>query len=270
MSRPVAERIGVWLLAITFCIGVQLTGCRKQSSQGPFAPQLRGPVKDLVAIRAGNEISLSWTVPKNGTGKLVVNGLIKVQVCRRESTTNACNEAGEPLLLARGAIGSFSEKLPVALASGTPRLLYYFVELMDRNGGSTGVSNSVVTLAGAPPPPVQGLMAEMTTNGILLHWKPDTTVNDEEGLEVRLQRWEVAQVPATEAMREGLTAFPSIPEKDVSVKDGTGQALDQDIRNGKTYSYTAMRVFRTTVGGQTVELDGQLSRPVEINTVSKP
>ena len=86
---------------------------------------------------------LSWTMPRKGVRKLTVNGSIQVRVCQREGTTGTCTNVGEPLLLAPGATGSFSESLPAALVSGNPRVLYYSVELMDRSGKSTGLSNSV-------------------------------------------------------------------------------------------------------------------------------
>jgi hypothetical protein len=263
-----AKRLGKWLLAITACSGLILTGCRKPHVQGSLAPQLRGPVKDLAAVRIEHEINLSWTVPRSGTRKLVENGLIRVRVCRREAATAACSEAGEPLLLARGATGSFSEMLPAALASGRPRLLYYSVELMDRGGRSTGISNSVVTLAGAPPPPVQGLMAELTPDGVLLRWQPDTAGNSEGETEVLLRRWDVPQTQSSEAIRENSNPFLSKPEKELIVEDGVDQALDPDIRRGNSYDYSAQRVFRITVAGQTLELYGQSVPLVRVNTAS--
>lgn len=269
-ARLGTDEIGVrFLTAVALCVIAALSGCRKPSVQGPLAPQLRGPVKDLVAIRTGDEISLGWTVPKRGTGKLMVNGLIKVQVCRRESMTGDCTDAGAPWQLARGATGSFSERLPAALASGTPRLLYYSVELLNREGRSTGLSNSVTTLAGAPPQAVFGLTAAMTSRGVLLRWKPDGTANDTEETKVRLRRTEIIQTPATESMREGLAPFPpKPPEVDLFVQDGTGQALDTGIRAGNTYAYTVQRVFQVKINGQTLELDGQLSPQVLINTAN--
>jgi hypothetical protein len=203
IARLQTDKAGAWLAtAVALCIGGAQTACRRPSVQGPLAPQLRGPVKDLSAIRAGNEISLAWTVPKRGTGKLTVDGSLKVQVCRRESTSSDCADAGAPMLLARGATGSFSEKLPAALATGVPRLLYYSVELMTRDDRSTGLSNSVVTLAGASPP-VLGLAAEIAPEGVLLRWKPEIALSGAGAAEVRLCRREVILTSASEAMRGG-------------------------------------------------------------------
>jgi hypothetical protein len=272
IARPRAKAPALWLFAASACCASAiLAGCRKPGAQAPLAPQMRGPVTDLAAIRAADEISLVWTVPKKGTGKLAVNGSIEVQVCRRENTTGACIDAGKPQSLRRGAPGSFSERLPASLASGSPRLLYYFVELMDRRGRSTGLSNSVVTLAGAPPPPVEDLAAEMTDKGVRLRWKPAIAGSTAPETSVRLRRVEVNLAPATEAMREGIAAFPATsPGKELLANDESGQAFDGDFRKGATYEYTAQRVVRLAVGGQILEMAGPFSRAVRVNTTSEP
>lgn len=244
-------------------------GCRKTHAPGQTAPELRGPVKDLAAIRGGDQFWLTWTVPRKGTGKLDVNGKITVHVCRRESQSGTCTAAGGPLLLVRGATGSFSEELPSELASGAPRPLYYFVELMDRNGRSTGLSNSVATLAGAPPPVVDRLTADLTEKGVLLQWTPDSEAEGSMGAAIRIHRMRITKMtPSTASQPDSVT--PDLSGHDVVVDDGsrTGQALDTDIQRGETYEYSAQRVFRVTLAGQTLELAGQFSAPVLIETTT--
>lgn len=241
-------------------------GCRKPHVQGPPSPELRGPVRDLAAIRGGNKLWLGWSVPNRGTGKLAVNGSVNVLVCRRESLNGPCTTAGEPLLLARGARGSFSEQLPADLASGPPRALYYFVELLDRKGRSTGFSNSVVTLAGAPPPAVQGLTAQMTPKGVLLQWKPQAAGNSPATTVVLLRRVELITAPPTQATRQASAALPPPAEKDLTVAGTSSQALDTDVRSGVVYQYRAQRVVRVTVDGQTLELAGLYSSPARVDT----
>lgn len=257
-------RLAIILLAL--CVSGTIGGCRNPHARAVVAPELKGPIQDLAAVRAGDLITLSWTVPRRGMRKLTVEGFIKAQVCRHESMALPCQPAGAPMGLAPGARGTFSESLPAALASGQPRTLYYSVELLNRNGRSTGLSNYVCTLAGAPLPPVQGLTAERTQNGILLRWTPfiagDFPI-------VRIHR--VEAVAATEAMREGLTAAPTPPERNLLIDDGfRGHAVDTDISKDKTYFYEAQRVARIKVGTETLELAGWFSRPVQITTSSSP
>jgi hypothetical protein len=244
-------------------------GCRNTHAPVQTAPELRGPVKDLAAIRGGDQFWLTWTVPRKGTGKLDVNGKITVHVCRRESQSGTCTAAGGSLLLARGVTGSFSEKLPSELASGTPRPLYYFVELMDRNGQSTGLSNSVATLAGAPPPVVDRLTAELTEKGVLLHWTPHSEAEGAMGTAIRIHRTQITRMPPTPVSQPD-TQPSDLRVYDMMVDDGsrTGHALDTDIQLGESYEYSAQRVFSQVVGGQTLELAGQFSAPVDIDTTT--
>lgn len=243
-----------------------IPGCRNPRAQPPAAPELKGPVRDLAAVRAGDLITISWTVPRKGTRGLTVDGSIQAQVCRRESTAAPCEAAGAPMNLAPGARGTFSESLSGTLASGQPRALYYSVELMNRRAQSTGLSNHVATLAGAPLPPIQGLTAAMSDKGVLLRWTPfvagDFPV-------VRIHR--VEATVGSEAMREGLTALPTPAERNWLIDDGAlGQALDTDIREGKTYIYEAQRVARIKAGRDTLELGGWFSLPVQITISSRP
>jgi hypothetical protein len=256
------------ITAAALCATTILAGCRKPHVQGPLSPELRGPVRDLAAIRAGNKLWLGWTVPKRGTRKLAVQCSVKVRICWREGLSGPCTSAGDSLLVARGARGSFSEQLPAALASGPPRVLYYFVELLDRKGRSTGLSNSVATLAGAPPPAVHGLTAEMTPQGVLLRWKPEADGSRSSGSIIQLRRTELITAPPTEAMRQGSAAIPAPTEKDMIVEGKASQALDTNIRKGAVYRYRAQRVVQIMVNGQVLELAGQNSSPVKIDTSS--
>jgi len=102
-------------------------------------------------------------MPKKNTDKLLLKGSLPVRVCR--SICNAaggacgaasvtCGAAGSEFFLAPGTEGAFTETLPPALASGTPRAVAYFVEFRNRNGRSAGLSNAAVVLSGEAPPPV--------------------------------------------------------------------------------------------------------------------
>jgi hypothetical protein len=218
-------------------------------------------------------IWLSWTMPSRRVRNLTVNGSIKVRVCRRETTTGDCIEAGKPLDFAPGTTGSFSEELPTDLASGTPRVLYYFIELIDRKGKSTGSSDIVAMLAGAPPPVIRSLTAEMTDKGVLLRWTPQTSSESPSDAVVRLHRNEVYLTPASEAAREGSSGplFAATGE-DLLVEGGSrsGQTLDANIHQGSIYEYWAQRVIRVAAGNQILEMAGQLSGPVRIDTANGP
>jgi hypothetical protein len=234
-----------------------LAGCGTPGA--PQAPSLNlpQPVTDLSAIRAGNQVSLFWTMPKKNTDKLVIKGDVTVRVCRQEAV-GPCVDSGT-VTMAPGAAGSYSETLPALLSTGPPRVLKYFVELKNRNGRSAGLSNAVETLAGGPPDPVRGFTAEVNKAGVVLSWTPDG-----ENAVVRLQR-KLLTPPATKPQQGPMAPQPEPLEQNLLIEDvGQGRALDKSIHFGETYEYRAQRVARLTVNGNTMELAGELSPPVRV------
>jgi hypothetical protein len=212
---------------------------------------------DLSAIRAGDQVSLFWTMPKKNTDKLEIKGEVTVRVCRQEGV-GPCVDSGT-VTMAPGAAGSYSETLPALLSTGPPRVLKYFVELKNRNGRSAGLSNAVETLAGGPPDPVRGFTAEVNKAGVVLSWTPDG-----EKAAVRLQR-KVLTPPATKTQQGLMAPQPEPLEQNLLIEDvRQGRALDKSIHFGETYEYRAQRVARLTVSGNTMELAGELSPPVRV------
>jgi len=142
-------------------LGIGLSGCGTPGAPQPPSLNLPIQVTDLAAVRTGNQVALTWTMPKKNTDKLLLKDKVAVRVCRQVAVAAECETAGGYLLLAPGSGGSFSESLPTALSAGEPRMLRYFVELKNRNSRSAGLSNAAVVLAGEAPPAVAGLRAEV-------------------------------------------------------------------------------------------------------------
>jgi len=249
-----------------------LTGCGMPGAPLPPTLNLPVPVKDLAATRAGDEVSLTWTMPKKNTDKLLLKGNLHVVVCRREGGAGPCAPVAD-LQLSAGADGTFSETLPRALASGVPRQLSYFVEVRNSNGRSAGMSNAAVVLAGEAPVAVTGLATEVRKEGVVLHWNPDP--QEAAPTAIRLHRTLLTPVPAkTNAARQGPLAPPPEAAVLTLLVDASGRAgrspdraLDKNIHFGETYEYRAQRVARVTVDGKTQELDGPLSAPVRVEVL---
>lgn len=238
-----------------------LNGCKRASVSGPFAPG-SGPVKDLASIRAADQLTLTWTMPGKRAHQLAVDGRITVHVCWREGPAGPCTDWGETLHLAPGTTGFFSEQLPPALASGNARVIDYFVELMDRDDRSTGLSNRVPSLAGAPPPVVEGFTAAMTPGGILLRWTPPA--GPDSGTIVQIHRVRVVLRHPVET--DSAEPDPVPEERDLVAENGATQLVDKEFQSGETYVYSARRMARFTVGQQTLELASQPSSSVEVRT----
>jgi hypothetical protein len=256
-----------------------LAGCGTPGA--PLAPSLKlpDPVVDLSASRTGNQVYLTWTMPKRNTDKLLIKANIPVRVWREEES-GACLPVPGDHSFAPDAHGALTESLPTALAAGAPRSLTYFVELRNARGRSAGLSNAAVVLAGAAPDPVAGLSAQVRKDGVVLRWTPgpeaalasNTTV-------IRLDRKLIVPLPKSQSAarpssRQGILAPSPEPVEQtllVESEGGRGQApdrtLDKSIRFGETYEYRAQRVARVDVGGKTLELAGPLSDPVRVEAI---
>ena len=254
------------MLAVLACaLAVGLTGCGTEAAPQPPSLNLPDRVTDLAATRTGNQVSLTWTMPKKNTDKLLLRGDVHVRVCHKEDA-RPCESAGA-LMLAPGAAGNFKETLPAPLASGAPRSLSYFVDLKNRNGRSAGLSNAAVVLAGAAPAPVTDLSAEVRKAGVVLHWTAD-----EKDLAVRLHR-KLLTPPAAKPKQGMMAPAPEPVEEDLLVEAGShGRALDKSARFGEAYEYKAQRVIPIEADGQKLELDGDFSQPmrVEVKDVFPP
>ncbi|MGA3161893.1 MAG: fibronectin type III domain-containing protein [Terracidiphilus sp.] len=258
-------------LIAVLAAGLTLAGCGTPATPQPPSLKLPVPVEDLAAIRTGNQVTLTWTMPKKNTDKLLLKGAVPANVCRKEGAGN-CVAAGAALPVAPGAEGSFTETLPAELAAGAPRPLSYFVELRNHNGRSAGLSNAAVVLAGDAPAPVANLSAEVRKTGVVLRWAPLQTAAQESSA-IRLHRTLLNPPPAKpqqgqqgllapqpEPVDQNLLVDSCAPE---AVKGGC-RALDSSIRFGQVYEYRAQRVARIPVEGKTFELAGELSAPVRV------
>ncbi len=239
-------------------LALGLAGCGTPGA--PLAPSLNlpEPVTDLSAVRAGGTVTLTWTMPKRNTDKLILKNEIAVRVCRKEGS-GPCVDAGTPVMRKPAAMATFTDTLPAAEGAGDPRGLKYFVELKNARGRSAGMSNAALVLAGAPPEPVAGLKAEVRKSGVVLRW-----ASDGEHAPVRLVR--TLLTPPVKH-KEAVLGAPAEPvEQTLRVDDvDEARALDKTARFGETYAYRAQRVALVTVDGTTLELPGALSEPVTVD-----
>jgi hypothetical protein len=256
-------------LLVGLAAALTLGGCGMPGAPLPPTLNLALPISDLAAIRAGDSVSLTWTMPKKNTDKLLLKGNLQVRICRREGATGSCATISN-LQLAPEAAGKFNEILPAALTVGVARELSYFVEVRNRNGRSAGLSNPAVVLAGEAPAAITGLQAEVRKQGVVLRWNPGS--DEQSPAAIRLHRKLLTRATAkVNAELKGPLSAPPEPVElsllvDARVAGGhaLAKALDKNIRFGETYEYRVQRVARVTVDGQMQELDGPLSAPVQV------
>jgi hypothetical protein len=256
--------------AVLLSAALLVSGCGTPGAPQPPSLNLPVAVDDLSANRAGNQVALTWTMPKKNTDKLMLRGYLPVYVCRKQGT-GPCVAAGPATSFTPGADGTFTDTLPAALAAGTPRPLTYFVELKNSNGRSAGLSNAAVVLAGEAPAPITGLTAEVRKQGVLLRWTNlDPATPDQSAQSaIRLHRRLLTPQPAAKPHEGLLAPQPQPVEQSLLVEAGAspGRALDKNIRFGQSYEYRAQRVARVTVDGKTFELAGELSAPLRVEAL---
>lgn len=238
-------------------------GCGTPGAPQPPSLNLPERVTDLSAVRVGNQVTLTWTMPRRNTDKILLKGVIDATICRRENPAT-CTPAGK-LQFPPAADATFSEALPADLTSGPPRNLVYFVELKNSRGRSAGLSDPATVLAGQAPAPVTGFASEVRKQGIVLRWSAA-----DPGASIRLHRRLLTPPPAKSKVGPQ-SAPPESVEQNLLVDSDPGatpsQAIDKSIVFGNTYEYRAQRVVRANVDGQSLEFEGALSAPVRVEAL---
>lgn len=252
------ERKALPALAVVLC--ALLSGCGTPGAPQPPSLNLADPVGDLSATRNGDKVTLTWTMPKRNTDKTPIKGDVATRICRQDGP-GACNQVGTDVMVAPGDAGSYTDALAGTLASGNARPVSYFVELRNKKGRSTGLSNAATVLVGEAPRPVEGLNVEVRKQGVVLRWTADG-----ENVPVRLDR-KLLTPPSTKAEHGLLAPAPEEINVTLLVEEGViqGRAMDKTILLGQTYEYRAQRVRRMDVDGKTLELAGELSQPVDVD-----
>ena len=241
-----------------------LSGCGTPGAPQPPSLKLPEVVADLTAARAGDSVTLNWTMPRKTTDHLPLKGQIPVSICWRAGTGN-CQPLGQTSE-APEAKAEFQVSLPTLLATGDPRPISLFVELKSPKGRSAGLSNGAPILAGAAPGAVSGLSAEVRADGVALHWSGGTTEL------VRLHRKLLTPAATPATAQTG----PLKPQQEPVLRDllveglPTGHApgaLDHTARFGEVYEYTAQSLIRVQEKGSAMELAGANSAPVRVNVI---
>jgi hypothetical protein len=246
--------------ALTSAVAMLSAGCGTPGAPQPPSLQLPQRVSDLAAVRAGDKVTLTWTMPLRNTDKLLLKGPVDVRLCRAEEA-NPCEIAGADLSFAPGASASFIDTLPQTLTVGAPRLLSYTVELRNHSGRSAGQSNTAMVLAGEAPAAIDRLNAEVNRNGVELAWSPA-------GGDVPVRLVRTLLTPPKAHRETGLLTPSPEPREETLLVDlnaAGGRALDKTAHFGETYAYRAQRVARVTADGKTLELAGALSPSVVVN-----
>lgn len=216
----------------------------------PEPPELELPktVRDLRAVRKGDQVTLSWTVPAKTVEAQTIRYIGPTRICRALATMQECGtsvgEAPAPdltgLLAAsrKGAAQSaqYVDLLPAAQLSPTENFTYA-VEVLNDDQRSAGLSNQVSVSAAPTLPAPSGFQAHPSADGIVLSWHKTAIAAEEPGLQ---HFYRIYRRPANG--KDAVVA--NLPME-------TAEFVDRSFEWDKTYEYRINVV--TVVNGQAAE-----------------
>ena len=276
-------------LVLMLCLG----GCGEPGSPQPPSLNLPVPVRNLTAQRTGDTIHLSWSTSDRTTDHTKTAGIVTTRICRIQGSaanglpnTTASTPVtpganpGVPALCERvadernkmGVTSTYDDILPMTMTTGAPSLLTYYVELLNHAQKSAGSSNPAYAAEGADLPPLTGLTATVRSEGVLLHWDkangpacPDCRIRIERLLKT-VSTSKTARVSGPREVNPLAPSAPS-PRQTLELKEQeTTEALDRTAAFGQTYEYRARRTEAVSLDGHSLELLGQQSEPVTVET----
>jgi len=227
-----------------------LAGCGVPGAPKPPSLALPQPVTDLRALRKGDNVFLDWTVPAETTDHLPVRNLGATFICRSPDAISNCTNpvARIPALLAaRNHKNAKSTKHPAKLTAGyvdnLPRTIlvenphaqiFYAISVLNENERSAGISNitQVPALPALPPP--SDFQAEVTAEGVTLHWATTAAAPVLTGVEYS---YRVYRRPVDGNVDTVVGEAQLIPSS-------VTQMVDRSFEWEKTYFYRATAVTR--------------------------
>jgi hypothetical protein len=251
--------LSVWLLAAISCgaPGVPL----------PPSLDLPTPVTDLKAVRKGDKVSLSWTVPSRNTDQLPIQHLGDTEICRSigESPNPGCenpvarvapqqNPPGEAAKKSSAKVeASYTDTLPPKdLAENSTGWISYAISVTNERGRSAGPSKLVKVLSVPVLAPPANLKAEPSAEGIVLSWSPVPEPPENENLShvYRVYRQEPGTAPAVAG--------------ELPLDGSQTRLVDHGFEWEKTYDYRVTVVTKTLSGGATGQVEGDDTAPVRV------
>ncbi|MDP9051528.1 MAG: fibronectin type III domain-containing protein [Acidobacteriota bacterium] len=224
----------------------------------------------LTATRAGAAVKLHWTTPSLTTDKMAVKGTIMAEICRETvaglvRANGPCSPVGR-VQVTPGASDAV-DALPADLLAGPPRVLAYRVQLINAAGRTAGPSVAVLAVSGPTVAPVEGFAGEAVKAGVELHWRREKGAGSVELDRVLLNAApKSAKAPAESIMAALSGAGKQAVETRLRADSDAGDAggmLDRTVEIGRDYSFTAERMVRVQVGGQTLEARSEPSAALQ-------
>ena len=267
------------LTKLTFALGLAsvglLSSCGTPGIPEPPSLELARPVTDLRAIRKGNEVHLSWSIPELTEDHRTFRHAGPTRVCRSiGSPLRVCGTPVVELLpqpastqhissrrrLTKSQLPTppqetYTDPLSASIEMQAPTSnLTYAVSVLNSYGKSAGLSNQVQVPSAPTLPAPANLSAHLSAKGVELTWSAVNPSKELPGIkyEYRIYRRDVA------------TNHDSVAGEIPMAADGSPSFLDTGFEWQKTYDYRVTVVTVIDRAGGSEQVEGDDSLPVHV------
>ncbi|HEY1939313.1 MAG TPA: fibronectin type III domain-containing protein [Candidatus Angelobacter sp.] len=259
---PMSVRLFTLLLAVTM-----LTGCGVPGAPLPPSAEVPKFVGDLKAVRKGDTVSLTWTVPTETTdgelirkpGKMLVQrALISGPDAVPHFQTISELPLEPSLKDDRHDAATAKDSLAEAMRSGAADFAVYAVLAQGHNGKSFGLPNraSVPLVPDLAPP--QKITANPVPTGVKLSW-------EERSLPEKSSRIQTEYAYKIMRREQGANNVNSaVLIKQLSAGSGETDFIDTGIEWEKNYQYWIVPVTLWQAGNRKGEIEGEDSPIINV------
>jgi len=172
--------------ALALALFLATFGCAAPSPPQPPSLKLPLPPSDLKAVRKGDKVLLSWTLPTETTDSDGIRFAGPTRICRTQKfdqfdcgipvaelpvsaldVTKAKNSSNAP----PRSTAHFTDTLPAQRYDDPHATIAYAVESLNTEKRGAGVSNPATVSAARTEPPPTVFHGELTSGGVILTWK---------------------------------------------------------------------------------------------------
>jgi hypothetical protein len=240
---------------------IVFVACAKIGPPQPPSLYLPKPPADLRAVRKGDTVTLTWTIPIATTDHQTIRTLGPTRICRSVAAT--ITQCGSPVGEApaqkvlrsdKQSTATYVDTLPADLESADPSSqITYAVEVLNTGGRGGGVSNVVhVPLLQTLPAPAD-FEAQVTAQGVVLTWTGAATP-EQAGVRYVYR-----------AYRELLGTQTWVAAGEVAAGEGALTLTDSTFEWEKTYDYRVEAVTLVARAGKPeLQVEGSDSKQVRV------
>jgi hypothetical protein len=244
------------LLYAVICLSVLLCGCGTPGVPQPPSLNLAKPVSDLRAVRTGDQVELTWTIPTETNDHATFRHPGQTKVCEAtdQPQLSQCNA-----VLTLPAQNQKSATATVPITSAGPNDYATFaIEVDNDRGRNAGLSNQVQVPTAAVSK-VNATRNQLTPSAILV-----TTDVREQGPAVSQTLELRRRDKATSTPQESAVARRPIEISELGA-NVTLELRDETFAWEKTYEYRVVIVGSAKVpNGNVVTFDASTSTPFEV------